>query len=172
MTTPIPTVSPHLSGDIPFDEIVQGIKDLTIYAKQYREQLEELEEHLEEKQIALEPMQTTRTPQKTQDQTIHGDIQAAALRVSGGVKTFHFYWTGNMNDAELVHLFIEFPERVAPNVGPSMTHIKEGSWTFEHNTFYSLSKQEARRIWDALISWGFECENGVRQLGVTTLIKP
>ena len=46
MTTPIPTVSPHLSGDIPFDDIMQGIKDMMIYAKEYREKLEEMEELL------------------------------------------------------------------------------------------------------------------------------
>ena len=167
MTTPIPTVSPHLSGDIPFDDIMQGIKDMMIYAKEYREKLEEMEELLEENQT----MQTTpRTPQPTPTQSIHGDLQAAALCTRGGLKTFHFYWTGNMNDAEMVHLFIEFPERNHP--APSTTFIKPGTWEFNNNTFYSLSKQEARRIWDSLTSFGFTCPSGVRKLGVTTLIKP
>lgn len=174
--TPITYISPHLMGDIAFDEIVQELKDLTILAKQYQEPVEDIEEPLTQKemQIMIESVErASRTPQRTPDQTIHGDLQAAALRLSGGYKVFHFYWTGNLNDTELVHLFIEFSvEPPFPNPTPQVTMLPALNLTLEHNTFYSLSKQEARRIWDLLIECGLSCENGVRKLGVTTLIKP
>jgi len=171
-------------GDIAFNDIVQELKDLAIHAKQYEflEHLEEVEEPLDleepltqkEMQIMIESVErATRIPQKTPDQSIHGDLQAAALYFRGGHKVFHFYWTGTLNDTELVHLFIEFSaEPPFPNAIPQVTLLRDLSMTFEHNTFYSLSKQEARRIWDLLISYGMTCVNGVRKLGVTSLIKP
>ena len=169
-------ISPHLMGDIAFNDIVQELKDLAIHAKQYEEYSEDLEEPLTQKemQIMIESVErAVRTPQKTPDQSIHGDLQAAALYFRGGYKVFHFYWTGTLNDTELVHLFIEFSaEPPFPNAIPQVTLLRDLSMTFEHNTFYSLSKQEARRIWDLLISYGMTCVNGVRKLGVTSLIKP
>lgn len=180
--TPITYISPHLMGDIAFDKIVQELKDLTILAKQYQEPVEDIEEPFTQReiQIMIESVEhasrmerALRTPQKTPEQTIHGDLQAAALRLRGGFKVFHFYWTGNLNDTELVHLFIEFSvEPPFPNATPQVTMLRDLNLTFEHNMFYSLSKQEARRIWDLLIECGLSYENGVRKLGVTTLIKP
>ena len=177
-------ISPHLMGDIAFNDIVQELKDLAIQAKQYEEYSEDIEEPLTQKemQIMIESVErATRIPQKTPDQSIHGDLQAAALYFRGGYKVFHFYWTGTLNDTELVHLFIEFSAEPPFNARqhsdargaiPQVTILRDLSMTFEHNTFYSLSKQEARRIWDLLISYGMTCVNGVRKLGVTTLIKP
>lgn len=153
---PMPKNPPSISEGFSLEEIVKGIEEMTDnpYCVQYQPS-------------------ATRTPLRTPNQTVQGNLTAATLRVNAGRKVFHFYWTGVMNDTEFVHLFIECPPS---NLGSASalnrTFIREGSWMLDNNTFYSLSKQEARGIWNFLLRQGYACESGARPLGITTLIKP
>lgn len=173
---PIPKNPPSISEGFSFEEIVKGIQELTILAKENTVSdpiLEKESEEMSDNPYCVQQPGATRTPLRTPNQTVQGNLTAATLRANGGRKVFHFYWTGEMNDTEFVHLFVECPQsNLGSNSVLNRTFIREGSWMIDNNTFYSLSKQEARRIWDYLQRQGYACESGARPLGMTTLIKP